>query len=720
MRDTIIEKDTICVTIGDDHVYNCTTVTIGRTGESDITQLEITIPEALWNFWAYLDFKKPNGVPVKTERLDIIDGKIEYDIPLSLLDVSGNLEVQLVLQNEDGQTWKSNTKKYVVLKSIDAVEAIAEKEDFITEAQKLLDEIRENGGSGGGSGAGGSGADGGYYTPSVTQPDANTMRVSYTPSKSGMSSVTSKDITLPIGPKGADGHSPVLEVREQTDGLLFVIDGDSDNATFFPFGRDGEGIESIVQTKTSDVSGGENEITVTTDKGTTYKFTVKNGKDGGAGKDGADGVGIESVKPTYTSMEDGGTTIITVTLTNGKTSTFPVKNGSKGSAGESGKDGNGIKSAVLNADYTLTLTFDDGTSYTTPSLRGATGATGGTGPAGSNGKDGVSATHSWNGTTLSITSASGTSSADLKGDKGDKGDTGATGPAGKTPVKGTDYFTEADKAELVASVIEALGGEPVFGYVDENNNIIIQGNLDDGTYSVKYEMEDGTTVDVGDLVLDSTVYYSVTNDLTNCTISNNAKTVAEGSSYSAKITANDGHELKSVVVTMGGTPVTVSGGDINIANVTGNIVNTAVAEEAVVEPTYTNKIPLSTDASGKPYNNGQGWKTGYRISGSSGNESAQTGVEVTGFIPVKWNDTVYLKGIIDDGSHIIGFYNSSYATHKTGTFNQLLGGAVNGEVVSFKVNASVIAIDASTVAYMRVSATTIDNNSIITINEPIA
>ena len=51
----------------------------------------------------------------------------------------------------------------------------------------------------------------------------------------------------------------------------------------------------------------------------------------------------------------------------------------KGDTGETGATGNGIDSAVLNANYTLTLTFTDGTSYTTPSIRGATGATGATG-----------------------------------------------------------------------------------------------------------------------------------------------------------------------------------------------------------------------------------------------------------------------------------------------------------------------------------------------------
>ena len=38
-----------------------------------------------------------------------------------------------------------------------------------------------------------------------------------------------------------------------------------------------------------------------------------------------------------------------------------------------GQDGVGISGAVLNADYTLTLTFTDGTSYTTPSIRGPKG-----------------------------------------------------------------------------------------------------------------------------------------------------------------------------------------------------------------------------------------------------------------------------------------------------------------------------------------------------------
>lgn len=175
------------------------------------------------------------------------------------------------------------------------------------------------------------------------------------------------------------------------------------------------------------------------------------------------------------------------------------------------------------------------------------------GPQGEKGADGISATHTWNGTTLTITSASGISSANLKGEKGDKGeqgiqgekgadgvkgdkgDTGASGKDGTSvtvasisestedggsnvvtfsdgktitikngskgnkgdkPQKGVDYFTDADQEAIVQQVITALG-TPVFGRVDEGNNIILSGELADGTYTIKYENADGTLVMVG-------------------------------------------------------------------------------------------------------------------------------------------------------------------------------------------------------------------------------
>ena len=141
MTETILSKDTIKVSIGDDHSYNCTAVTIGRAGENAITQLEITIPEELNHFEAYLDFKKPKGERYKTASLPINNNVIEYDIPLGLINEAGNLEVQLILQSDNGEIWKSSVKKYVVLGSINAADDIPFQDDFVTQVQQLLNYI---------------------------------------------------------------------------------------------------------------------------------------------------------------------------------------------------------------------------------------------------------------------------------------------------------------------------------------------------------------------------------------------------------------------------------------------------------------------------------------------------------------------------------------------------------------------------------------------------
>ena len=95
-----------------------------------------------------------------------------------------------------------------------------------------------------------------------------------------------------------------------------------------------------------------------------------------------------------------------------------------------------------------------------------------------------------------------------KGDKGDKGDQGiqgergAQGPAGFTPVKGVDYWTETEKAAIIAEVLDSVVVEypdahVIYGDVDANNTITIHGELDKGSYTLKYEDADGNTVNVG-------------------------------------------------------------------------------------------------------------------------------------------------------------------------------------------------------------------------------
>jgi hypothetical protein len=134
--------DVVSVSVGLDHIYNCTRKKIARTGESCVTRLEITLADELCSCWAYLDFEKANGETFKTPLIEIADNKITYDIPLGVLDVYGELKVQVVLQKESGEIWKSEPKKYFVCKSIDATDDILDKKDFVAEVQEVVDEVK--------------------------------------------------------------------------------------------------------------------------------------------------------------------------------------------------------------------------------------------------------------------------------------------------------------------------------------------------------------------------------------------------------------------------------------------------------------------------------------------------------------------------------------------------------------------------------------------------
>lgn len=276
---------------------------------------------------------------------------------------------------------------------------------------------------------------------------------------------------------------------------------------------------------------------------------------------------------------------------------------------------------------------------------------------------------------------------------------------------------------------QGTGGEQgdLFGYIDENNTVVLKGDLADGTYNIKYEMEDGEIVNIGNLVLDTNTYYSVTSNLTNCTISNSTKTIAKGESYSATITANSGYELKSVTATMGGTAVSVTNGVINIASVTGNIVITAVAEAMA---SYTNLLPLSVDANGNDYkgtNGEDGYKAGYKMSTSSGNESATTGAYCSGFMPITdVYSTIRIKNISLHASANVNnftFYNASKTKIGSGSANGVAGAfqaSVKVENGIYRCNPATWVSAADGIAFFRFSCGGITDETIVTVDEEIA
>lgn len=81
-----------------------------------------------------------------------------------------------------------------------------------------------------------------------------------------------------------------------------------------------------------------------------------------------------------------------------------------------------------------------------------------------------------------------------------------------------------------------------------------------------------------DIIIPPTVTYTVTESLSNVTITPHESTVDEGDSFSATLTPVQNYGIKEVVVTMGGVNITsaaYSNGVVSISSVTGNIVITA-------------------------------------------------------------------------------------------------------------------------------------------------
>ena len=131
--------------------------------------------------------------------------------------------------------------------------------------------------------------------------------------------------------------------------------------------------------------------------------------------------------------------------------------GDKGDKGEKGDKGDpgaqGLQGEKGEKGDPGALAFDALTPEQLALLKGEPGPkgdTGATGPQGPKGDTGATGPQGPKGDT-GATGAKGE-----KGDKGDKGDTGTAGANGYTPIRGTDYFTAADKSEMVSAVLAAL------------------------------------------------------------------------------------------------------------------------------------------------------------------------------------------------------------------------------------------------------------------------
>lgn len=227
---------------------------------------------------------------------------------------------------------------------------------------------------------------------------------------------------------------------------------------------------------------------------------------------------------------------------------------------------------------------------------------------------------------------------------------------------------------------------------------------------------------------------SITQNLTQCESNNARGYVIDGQSYVTTLTAHTGYAINSVTILMGGVDVSTyyKDGIIAIPGVTGDIVITATA--VAQAPSYTNQIPISTDASGNVYGT-NGYTLNTRLN-SSGNVVDASGCLVTGFIPCAVGDTIRLNKFVTSlntygGNAKILFFDSS-RTKISGTNANKFGssyGYSQGTPLVFVVPSTIYSTDdgvdksLANVAYVRfgIGGYNGEADSIIcTINEEIA
>ena len=166
-------------------------------------------------------------------------------------------------------------------------------------------------------------------------------------------------------------------------------------------------------------------------------------------------------------------------------------------------------------------------------------------------------------------------------------------------------FVQLPQYTLPVASDTQLGGVIVGDGLSVNSNGVISSNhIDDIINNLKLSYDSSTgTVNltynnniISSITIDvSKNNYSIINNLNNATTNNIKGSIEEGSSYSATITANAGYTISSITVTMNGVDITssvVSGNNINISNVTGNIIITA--NTSIITYTITNNLTNCT------------------------------------------------------------------------------------------------------------------------------
>ncbi len=159
----------------------------------------------------------------------------------------------------------------------------------------------------------------------------------------------------------------------------------------------------------------------------------------------------------------------------------------------------------------------------------------------------------------------------------------ATSSNSNTSVKkGSSYSTtiSPENGYTVTEIYCVMDGKNVSDSVISGNNINIPNVTGEIVISVYTKATGGST----------DTYYPVTYTLFESTSTNSATSIKKGSSYSTTVAPKSGYRITKIYCVMGGTDIsssTVSGNNINIPNVTGEVYITVYTEAISGTKVYT-------------------------------------------------------------------------------------------------------------------------------------
>lgn len=232
------------------------------------------------------------------------------------------------------------------------------------------------------------------------------------------------------------------------------------------------------------------------------------------------------------------------------------------------------------------------------------------------------------------------------------------------PKKGVDYWTEADKQEIIRAVVDELSAVVVT--IDENNAITINGDLEDGTYTVRYLNADGNTTSIGTLIVGDGGGEIV---LSGLTVSyDNTTAVAAGTTLSAldevvRAVYSDG--TKTGVLTKG-TDYELSGtltaGQTNTITVVGKgtyagLTSVTFRVTVAAEITYTNILSTALEPVTAAESvadvvwNDVGYQNGAYASSAYPYYGADSSCFCVGALAYNAGDIIYVKGATLEGSN---------------------------------------------------------------------